>query len=633
MAKAKQAMTLTRGAQAEVLDGVPRFGAEVLANGRCRFVAWAPNQTELSIVSTSDNPQDKPQVAAMDPSDGFYRLETTASDGTRYRFRLSDGREFPDPASRFQPDGVHGASAVVDTRIFQWTDADFAGHDLREMVIYELHVGTFTPEGTFDEATSRLLELAELGITAVELMPVAQFPGTRNWGYDGTFPFAVQNSYGGPAGLQRFVDAAHGYGLSVILDVVYNHLGPEGNYLSEFGPFFTNRYQTPWGDAVNFDGPDSRPVREFFVQNAVYWLEEFHVDGLRLDAVHSIFDSSAPHFLAELKERVAQLAARSSRKLLLIAESDMNEARLLHARSQGGYGLDAQWSDDFHHALHALLTRESAGYYGDFGSLADLGIALRDGWRYSGEHSKFRARPHGSSPKGIAPERFVIFIQNHDQVGNRAAGERLTKLVDFEYVKFAAGVVLLSPFVPLLFMGEEYGEERPFQYFTSHADAALIEAVRRGRREEFARFCWSDRVPDPQDEETFKASVLDWEARASGAHRTLRSLYRLLIEIRKKYGLGGSKAEVEWDEHQGLLTLDYPTAGVAVVFYFGQEPLRATLPKKIGSMPPILNSSDEIWRGESALPRVHGSNAAAEGTFVFGPRSFVVFEYKAGKER
>src|SRR4029077_1030537 len=365
---------------------------------------------------------------------------------------------------------------------------------------YELHTGTFTEEGTFESAISRLESLADLGVTAVELMPVAQFPGTRNWGYDGVFPYAVQNSSGGPRGLQKFVNAAHGIGLSVILDVVYNHLGPEGNFAGEFGPYFTDRYRTPWGRAVNFDGHGSDPVRAFFIQNAIYWLKEFHIDALRLDAVHGIFDFSAHHFLAELKESVEALAQRSRRKLFVIAESDLNDARLLHALDRGGYGLDVQWSDDFHHALHTLLTHEFTGYYSDFGSIDDLCEVLRDGWLYSGQYSRFRRRRHGNSAAGIQQSRFVVFSQNHDQVGNRAQGERLIQLVDFESIKLAAGVTLLSPFVPLLFMGEEYGETHPFLYSTSHFSPELNEAVRKGRREEFAAFGWGDDLPDPDDE-------------------------------------------------------------------------------------------------------------------------------------
>jgi maltooligosyltrehalose trehalohydrolase len=359
-------------------------------------------------------------------------------------------------------------------------------------------VGTFTPEGTFEAIIPHLDELRELGITAVELMPVAQFPGTRNWGYDGVYPFAVQNSYGGPEGLKRLVNACHGRGIAVVLDVVYNHLGPEGNYLWDFGPYFTDRYKTPWGSAINFDGPHSDPVRRLFIENALYWVTEFRMDGLRIDAVHGILDFSAYPFLEELASAVHEKAERLNRRVYVIAESDLNDTRVIRSRELGGYGLDAQWNDDFHHALHTLLTEDQTGYYQDFGRLGDLVKAFREGFVCSGQYSSYRRRRHGNSSRDIPAGCFVVFAQNHDQVGNRMRGERLSQLVCRERMKLAAGVVFLSPFIPLLFMGEEYGETAPFPYFISHSDADLVEAVRRGRREEFAAFGWSQEPPDPQ---------------------------------------------------------------------------------------------------------------------------------------
>jgi maltooligosyltrehalose trehalohydrolase len=600
-----------------IFGTMPEFGATPISEDRCRFVAWAPGTSELSLVFCGD----RREVISMRSQYGFHVAEAHAREGARYAFRMPDGREFPDPASRFQPDGVHHPSAVVDTCRFKWSDAGFTGHFLRDMVIYELHVGTLTSSGTFDAAISRLDDLAELGITAVEIMPVAQFPGGRNWGYDGVFPFAAQNSYGGPWALQRFVDAAHGRGISVILDVVYNHLGPEGNYLGEFGPIFSGRYGTPWGEAMNFDGPESEAVRSFFIQNALYWLKDLHMDALRLDAVHGIFDFSARHFLAELKEHVQDLSAQTKRKLSVIAESDLNDSRLLHLPVRGGYGLDAQWSDDFHHALHALLTNESTGYYGDFGTIEDLGIAIRDGWRYSGRFSRFRKRRHGNSTQGVSPDHFVVFSQNHDQVGNRAGAERLAALVDFEGAKLAAGVTLLSPFVPLLFMGEEYGEQRPFHYFTSHGDPALIEAVRRGRREEFAQFGWGDEVADPQDESTFAASVLNYAAKDIEPHRTLRRFYKSLLALRKRLGLGSAKPDVTWSESAKTLTLAYRAVPILAIFHFGQKQVLVPLPVGIESASAILNSADRDWRGPA------GSGLSAEtqgGSVTLEPRSFAV---------
>ena len=605
-----------------------KLGAVLVSAKTCRFVAWAPAAPELSVVLGGNGEQMVPMRAHC----GFHVAEVLAPVGTRYFFRMPDGRDLPDPASRFQPEGVHGPSEVIDTSEFRWTDAGFAGHSMPEFVIYELHVGTFTEEGTFRAARAHLDELADFGITAVELMPVAQFPGSRNWGYDGVFPFAAQNSYGGPSGLQQFVNEAHARGISVVLDVVYNHLGPEGNYAGAFGPYFTDRYRTPWGSAINFDGADSDPVRAFFIQNALYWLEEFHIDALRLDAVHGIFDFSAHHFLAELKEQVQALALRSSRRLHLIAESDLNDARLLRQPRVGGYGLDAQWSDDFHHALHTLLTHETRSYYADFGSLEDLCAVIREGWRFSGQYSRFRRRRHGNSPDEIAPSQFVVFSQNHDQVGNRAQGERLVQLTDLDSARLAAGVTLLSPFVPMLFMGEEYGETNPFLYFTSHGDPALAEAVRKGRREEFAAFGWRDEIPNPQDEATFKRSVLNYAARNTEPHRSLWKLYQELIALRKRFALSGAKPEVRCDEATQTLTLEYPRGPrpFVVVFYFGDQPARIPLRLACEPYSVILNSSEPSWRSTaSEMPA-----SPYKDSFLFGRRSFVVFESsEAGKPK
>jgi maltooligosyltrehalose trehalohydrolase len=594
------------------------FGATPISGGLGRFVAWAPAQPELSLILEGD----RHQIIPMQSRDGFHVVEAPGVDGTRYMFQMPDGRKLPDPASHHQPDGVHRASAVFDSRNFHWTDLGFAGHSLRDTVIYEMHVGTFTSRGTFDSAILRLEGLAELGITAVEIMPVAQFPGERNWGYDGVYPFAVQNSYGGPAALQRFVDAAHARGLSVILDVVYNHLGPEGNYFGEYGPYFSSKYCTPWGQAINFDGAQCEPVRAFFIQNALYWLREFHIDGLRLDAVHGIYDFGAHHFLAELEEHVQELARAMKRPLHLIAESDLNDSRLLRPPARGGYGMDSQWSDDFHHALHTLLTNESAGYYADFGKIEDLGIALRDGWRYSGEFSKFRQRRHGNSAAGISPEHFVVFSQNHDQVGNRARGERLAALVDFESLKLAAGITLLSPFVPMLFMGEEYGETRPFQYFTSHGDPGLIEAVRSGRGAEFAHFGWSPQeIPDPQAESTFAASTLDDSAKEREPHRTLLGFYKILLELRKRLSLGAAKPEVTWNEAAHIVTIDYTAANALAIFNLGRNAIRALLPVGVQSASTLLNSAGREWQGPA---RKSSPADAHDGDVLLESRSFVV---------
>src|SRR5579885_155483 len=483
-----------------------RLGANRLPDGSWEFLVWAQNSKSLSlkIVGRDD------LIPMNSQPHGYHQAAVPSLQaGARYLYHLEDGRELPDPASRFQPEGVHKPSQLVDLSSFRWTDHNWKGVRLEESIFYELHVGTYTPEGTFDALIPHLPELVDLGITVIEIMPVAQFPGSRNWGYDGVYPYATQNSYGGPEAFHRFVDAAHAHGVAVALDVVYNHLGPEGNYLSAFGPYFTGHYRTPWGDAINYDGPDSDDVRRFFIENALYWMESLHVDALRLDAVHGIFDFGARHFLAELKSRVSELSSKLGRPLYLIAESDLNDSRLLHDTEHGGYALDTQWSDDFHHAVHTLLTKEDRGYYADFGGINHLAGTLQNGWFYRGQYSAHRKRRHGNSPEGIAPSKFVVCTQNHDQIGNRAAGDRLTTLVNFEALKLAAGVNLLSPFLPLLFLGEEYGEPAPFQYFTSHGDPGLVEAVRRGRREEFASFGWQEAVPDPQDEQTYQRSHLN----------------------------------------------------------------------------------------------------------------------------
>jgi maltooligosyltrehalose trehalohydrolase len=478
--------------------------------------------------------------------------------GTDYFFRLDQERDCPDPVSRFQPAGVHGPSRIVDPRAYSWRDPGWAGLETADLILYEIHVGTFTEEGTFEGVAKRLPYLVELGVTAIELMPVAQFPGRRNWGYDGVHPYAPQSSYGGPDGLWRLVDAAHAAGLAVVLDVVYNHLGLEGNYLAEFGPYFTERYETPWGRAVNFDGPDSDEVRRYFIDNALYWITEFHIDGLRLDAVHAIFDFGARHILEELAAAVHSQAEVLGRRVQVIAESDLNDPRLVRGAERGGYGLDATWSDDFHHAVHAALTGERIGYYEDFGGVEPVAKAMRDRFVLDGRYSAYRRRRHGAQATDVPADRFVVFVQNHDQVGNRARGDRLSELVAFEQLKLAAALLLLSPYIPLLFMGEEYGERSPFLYFVDHGDKQLIEAVRRGRQEEFARFAWQGPLPDPAAEETFAHSRPDPARAGSAPHAELLRLYRELTRIRREEPAlrpGTARSRVESDTQAGWLAL------------------------------------------------------------------------------
>ncbi len=584
-------------------DRVP-LGANRRADGRWEFSVWAPRRNKVALHVLGANER----IISMNrnPFGYYHALVDDLDPHSRYLYRLDDSQEYPDPASRFQPDGVHKPSEIVDLTAFSWSDADWKPPALEKNIFYELHVGTFSEHGSLDGVRAHLGELAELGVTTIELMPLAQFPGSRNWGYDGVYPFAVQNSYGGPLALQRLVNAAHAEGLAVAVDVVYNHLGPEGNYLSQFGPYFSDRYRTSWGEAINFDGAESDPVRRYFIESALFWFEQFHVDVLRLDAIHGIFDFGACHILAELEDR-AQWAAKSlGRDVHLIAESDLNDARVLQPREQGGYALPAQWSDDFHHSLHALLTHESQGYYADFGCVGDLAMVLRDGWFYQGQYSKFRRRRHGNSPRGIPRSHFVVFSQNHDQVGNRARGDRLSTLVNFEAQKLAAGVTLLSPFVPLLFMGEEYAEPAPFLYFTSHGDTELIEAVRRGRRAEFAEFGWSEEVPDPQDAHTFASSRLQPPLRDREPHRALRLLYQELIRFRRANDLGAdAELEITESEKPALLTVSRRSAGrcLWMIFNFGDSSADVPLAGRGGNWTTEIYSADSRWRGaDGAFP-------------------------------
>jgi maltooligosyltrehalose trehalohydrolase len=471
--------------------------------------------------------------------------------------------------------------------------------------------------------------LKTLGITAIELMPIAQFPGQRNWGYDGVDLFAVQNSYGSPEGLKRLVDACHREHLAVILDVVYNHLGPEGNHLPDFGPYFTDKYKTPWGPALNFDGPQSDEVRRFFIENALYWVSDCHIDGLRLDAIHAIHDQSAYPFLAELSAAVHARAEQLERQVHLIAESDLNDMRVVQRREQGGLGLDAQWSDDFHHALHVLLTGERSGYYQDFGSIGDLAGALRDGWVYAGRHSSFRQRRHGNDPRAVPADQFVVCAQNHDQVGNRMRGDRLSQLASLEGLKLAAGVVLLSPFLPLLFAGEEYGERAPFLYFVSHESPELVEAVRRGRREEFAAFAWQDEAPDPQDEQTFLRSKLDRGLATREPHRTLLAFYRELLRMRREVPalarLDKNAMEVVPSEEKCTISVRRWAGAdeVCVLFGFGQRTEACQMPWR-GDWRRLLDSADTHWAGPGGVSpeRVPGERADA---IRLQPQSFVLY--------
>ncbi|MCU0497353.1 MAG: malto-oligosyltrehalose trehalohydrolase [Anaerolineae bacterium] len=510
------------------------LGAIPLAEGGVQFTVWAPNAERLVLCLEG-------QTLPMHPDDqGYYRLIVpSAKVGDRYQYQINNGQPLPDPASHSQADTVHGWSVVVDSG-FNWDNVTWYNLPLRDYVIYELHIGTFTPEGTFEAVIPNLDRLKALGITAIEIMPVAQFPGERNWGYDGVLPYAVQNSYGGPNGLKALVNACHQRGLAVILDVVYNHLGAEGNYLSQYGPYFTERYKSPWGTSLNFDGAHSDEVRRYFIENAIYWFAVYRIDALRLDATHALFDFSARTILEELAATVHQWADQHNRRVYLIAENDRSDVRLLRSQEAGGIGIDGQWFDDLHHCLHVLLTGETLGYYLDYGSprystFEQLIKAIRDGFVYSGEYSPFHQRKHGTSSRSVLGHRFVVSLQNHDQVGNRMNGDRITHLVDFAAARVAAGVILLSPYTPMIFMGEEYGETAPFLYFVSFDDPDLIEAVRKGRAAEFASFQWQGETPDPQSEQTFLHSKLNHDLRQNAPHRDHEAFYQTLLALRKSH--------------------------------------------------------------------------------------------------
>lgn len=516
------------------------------------FTVWAPLANQVDLVLRDG---DRPMQASAS-GDGWWSLEVAeAGHGTDYAFKLDHGDPTPDPRSAWQPDGVHGWSRLHDPSRFEWSDRDWPGKDVRGSVLYELHPGTFTAEGTFDAALERLPHLVDLGIDVVSLLPVAAFPGRHGWGYDGVHLYAVHEPYGGPDALQRFVDRCHVLGLGVCLDVVYNHLGPSGNYLDRFGPYFTDRHTTPWGPAVNLDDEGSPQVREWIIGNALRWFRDFHLDALRLDAVHALVDDSPKHLLAELSERTADLARELGRPLGLVAESDLNDPRMVEPVDAGGLGMTAQWSDDFHHALRTLLTGDKSGYYGDFGSPAVLAKTLTRVFLHDGIHSSFRGRDWG---KPVDPARhrghsFLAYASNHDQVGNRALGDR-PPLTEGQ-LAIAAALVLTSPFTPMIFMGEEWAASTPWRYFTDHAEPALAQAVRDGRRREFAAHGWDARaIPDPQDPATRDASVLDWTELATAPHSHLLSWYRDLLALRK--------AEPELtDDRLDAVQVEYDDAG------------------------------------------------------------------------
>ena len=497
-----------------------------------RFEVWAPNATKLAVELDGE------AIPMQGPDKhGCWRLEVEdAAPGMDYGYLIDEEtKAYPDPRSQWQPRGVHYLSRIYDEAAFAWGDASFRSKPLASSVIYELHIGTFTQEGTLDAAISKLDHLVDLGVTHIELMPVAAFAGDRGWGYDGVAFFAVHECYGGPDALKRFVNAAHTKGLSVLLDVVYNHFGPVGNYTGKFGPYLVDYHHTGWGGAVNLHGAESDQVRRFFCDNALMWLRDFHLDGLRLDAIHAFIDESAIHFLEQLATEAETLGATVGRQLVLIAESDLNDPKVVTSREAGGFGMDAQWSDDFHHALFTVLNPGMAGgYYADFGHLKQLAKALEQNFVYDGIFSTYRRRVHGRKTRNLSQHRFVVFIQNHDQIGNRAIGDRLVEIVGLDRAKIAAALVLLGPSLPMLFQGEEWAASSPFQYFADHEDPEMARLVSEGRQKEFAAFGWDPAsIPDPEDRRTFERSKLNWDEALTGEHATMLDWYRDLIRLRR----------------------------------------------------------------------------------------------------
>ena len=594
------------------------------------FSVWAPGKEKMSLHIVK--PVDK-QFEMQKNEEGYWNVSIEHLPGDVLYFFKPDGeKDYPDPTSNFQPQGVHGPSQLVIHKNYKWNDEAWKGIPLEEMIIYELHVGTFTDEGNFESIICRLDELKELGINAIEIMPIAQFPGNRNWGYDGVFPYAVQNSYGGPDGLKKLVDACHQKNIAIILDVVYNHLGPEGNYFSLFGPYFTDKYHTPWGDAINFDGEWSDGVRDYFSNNIIYWFDHYHIDGLRCDAIHAIFDNGAVHFWQKTQNEIAQLEKSKGRKFHLIAESDLNDPKVVKAVDEGGFGFTAQWLDDFHHALYVLLNPADQKRYYDFYSMKQLAKAYTDGFVHSGEWVRFRKRKYGASSAGIPGNKFIVFSLNHDQVGNRVDGARLCMQIDFERIKLAAAAVLLSPYVPMFFMGEEYADDTPFFYFVSHSDKELIKAVQEGRKNEFREFGFDGESPDPQSEETFNSSKIHWEKRNEGHHKVILQWHKELIGLRNTNRVFKNFLKkditVETFEENGFTLMRKSSVDddrLICLFNLSEKEISFKIPDWFGNGKKILDSKDDQWVLKKDHNKPHALQIKSKDSFCLAPLSVVVY--------
>jgi maltooligosyltrehalose trehalohydrolase len=589
------------------------------------FIVWAPLAKKVDLVVQAPKPGVHPMTA---DEHGYWKTSRKLPAGTMYRYRSDGQMPCPDPASLSQPNGVDGSSQLVDLAGFSWKDEAWQGLPLSNMVIYELHTGCFSPAHDFEGIIRRLDYLADLGINAIELMPLGQFAGERNWGYDGVYPFAVQSSYGGYEGFQRLVDEAHARGLAVLVDVVYNHFGPEGSCLEDFAPYLTDKYITPWGKAINFDDAWSDGVRNYFLQNASMWLEDFHVDGLRLDAAHAIKDLGAVHFIRELKDLAGEIERRTGRKKVLIAELDLNDPKYINPAGKNGYGLDGQWVDEFHHALRAYMTGERNAWLEDFGDLRHLEKAFTQTYVYNGVYSPHRKRTFGGHATHNPFSQFVVFAQNHDQVGNRAVGDRLGHQLSFEGLKLAAATVLLSPYVPLLFMGEEYGETNPFQFFVDFSDADLIEKVRSGRKKEFAGFIGGGEIPDPQSEETFLRSNLSWQY-DSGNGAVLHAYYRHLIGMRKtRPAMQGVTRDCLhlFQASENILAFERKILNDSIFVWLHYGGTKISLPNNTGfTLRKIFDSAAREWLGPGSDG---GAEISPDSDIILYPNSAVVFEKK-----
>jgi maltooligosyltrehalose trehalohydrolase len=621
-------------------SGPCSLGVTFPTENEANVCLWAPSVNHVAIKVYG-----QPAAIPLKKEDlGYWTLKTAQiKPGDLYTFILDGDHDYPDPTSRFQPQGVHGPSQAVDISAFHWEDESWVNHSLDNYLLYELHTGTFTAEGTFHAIESKLDYLKALGVNAIELMPIAQFSDSRNWGYDGVYTYAAQNSYGGPGGLQHLINACHYRGIAVVLDVVYNHFGPEGNYVNEFGPYLTDKYCTPWGKAVNFDDAWCDGVRRYMIENALMWFRDFHVDALRLDAVHAIKDFSTVHILREVKEEVDRLMEKTGRRHYLLIENDLNDPRYIDPLAERGYGMDSQWMDEFHHSLRVAIGEEKIGYYADFDGLNHLAKAYKDGYVYDGQFSPVRHKLFGQKAESNPGHQFIVFSQNHDQIGNRKLGERSSQLYSYEALKLLAGAVLISPYIPLLFMGEEWGELNPFFYFVSHSEPELVEAVRQGRREEFADFHSEGEVPDPESNETYEQAKLQWELLEEESHQVLLRYYQTLIALRQHlpalYRLDRKQVDVFPDAETETLIVHrwHDDQHVLCLMNFSKQPQSVTLPavgEEGTDWQKLLDSADAQWQPqrESDTDPTPESVSGSK-TILLQPESLLIYAQHHEKSR